>query len=117
MEWDHTLCPICKKPAAGGDQPPAALGVTGSDAINRASTDRKDMIQTLPGQQVHEDCRKKYCNPLQIAKAVKEKEEGPSIQCLPVLRSTEGEFNYQTDCLSCGKDVMHRGKRKSAHLP
>lgn len=107
MEWDQTLCPICKELAVVGEQPPTTLGVKGSDAINRASADRKDVIQTLPGQQVHKECRKKYCNPHQIAKAVNEKEEGPSIQCLPVLRSTEREFNYQTECLFCGKEVKH----------
>ena len=116
MEWDHTLCPICKKPAVGGERPPATLGERGSDTINRASADRKDVIQTLPGQLVHEDCRKKYCNPQQIAKAVKEKEEGPSIQCIPVLRSTEREFNYRTDCIFCGEEVKLGGKRKSTDL-
>ena len=26
----------------------------------------------MPGQQVHQDCRRKYCNPNQVAKSIKQ---------------------------------------------
>ena len=30
----------------------------GSDRINRASNERNDIIKTVPGQQVHQKCRR-----------------------------------------------------------
>ena len=40
----------------------------GSEGINRASTWRNDLIQTVPGQKVHQTCRREYCHPSYINK-------------------------------------------------
>ena len=47
------------------------LGEKGSSRINRVSVECKDpSVCTVPGQQVHQDCRRIYCNPIKIADAI-----------------------------------------------
>ena len=67
-------CIICKEPL---DQKPdsaiVTLGERGSASVNRAILERNDgTICTVPGQQVHQYCRKIHCNPNKIAQAKKE---------------------------------------------
>ena len=65
------LCAICKHPVDSGDHSASTLYPKGSLAINEAS-------HTVPGEKVHKDCRRKYCNPDQIAKDTKQEEATPS---------------------------------------
>ena len=104
-------CVICKQPIVGGTG--VTLGEKGSSAINKASAARIDTINAIPGQQIHEECRRKYCNPQQIAKSVKlgKQEVQPSRH---VLRSAEQQFNFHTDCFFCGKPATFGKKRKSS---
>ena len=81
------LCAICKHPVDSGDHSASTLYPKGSLAINEASNSRKDSIHTVPGEKVHKDCRRKYCNPDQIA----QEEATPSTSSdRHVLRSSEG---------------------------
>ena len=41
----------------------------GSEVINQASRERIDLIQTGPGQKVHQICRREYCHPNKINRA------------------------------------------------
>ena len=85
------LCAICKHPVDSGDHSASTLYPKGSLAINEASNSRKDSIHTVPGEKVHKDCRRKYCNPDQIAKDTKQEEATPSTSSdRHVLRSSEG---------------------------
>ena len=107
-------CVICKQPVqVDGPSPPATLGEKGSVSINKASESRGDTIHSRPGQQVHQDCRRKYCNSHQIAKTVKlgEQGHGSAIQT-PALRSTERQFTWTTDCFFCGQPAKMGSKRK-----
>ena len=105
-------CVICKQ-SLGDDTSSkvATLGKKGSISINKASEARNDSIHALPGQQVHQECRRKYCNPQQIVRAVKlDNEEvhhdGAAADITRLLRSTEKQFDYSTDCFFCGKPAM-----------
>ena len=71
-------CSICKHPVDTGGPSVSTLREKGSSAINHASSIRKDSIHTVPGEKVHKDCRRKYCNPHQIAKDTKKEESRPS---------------------------------------
>ena len=73
---DPVLCAICKNPEDTG-VPFSTLTEKGSSTINHASNARKDSIHTVPGEKVHQVCRRKYCNPHQIAKGINQEESMP----------------------------------------
>lgn len=105
------VCAICKQPIQVDEaSPTATLGEKGSASINKASETRGDTTHSRPGQQVHQDCRRRYCNPHQVAKTVK---LGHSIH-KPALRSTERQFTWNTDCFFCGQPAKMERKRKSS---
>ena len=104
------VCVICKQPIqVGGTSPTATVGEKGSTSINKASKSRGDTIHSRPGQQVHQDCCQKYCNPHQVEKTVTLRH---GIQ-KPALRSTERLFTWSTDCFFCGHPTKMGRKRKS----
>ena len=97
-------CITCKEPLEKGEI--VTLGENGSASVNRASIERNDStICTVPGQQVHQYCRKIHCNPNKIAQAKRLSMQSPDSDasiCHPVLRSTETSFSFNRDCLFCG---------------
>ena len=109
-------CVICKQPT--GTLPKATLTEKGSGSINKASKERKDTVFCSHGQKVHQECRRKYCKPDQIAKALRSKEQ----QVIPmnaekqVLRSAKKEFNFSTKCFYCGEPVISGRKRKGTQV-
>ena len=58
-------CVICNKSLDGEDDV-VTLREKGSEGTNRASVQRNDAITMVPGQQVHQDCRREYCLPSNI---------------------------------------------------
>ena len=95
------VCVICKHPIA--NEVPVTLGEKGSTIINKASESRFDVIHAIPGQHVHYECRRKYCNPQQIARVTKlgkqEAQHGLAANAGKVtLRSAEKQFNFSADC-------------------
>ncbi len=94
-------CAICTHPVASSV---STFGEKGSLAINQASKLRKDSIHTVPGEKVHQDCRRNYCKPDQIAKDTKHEQSKPSTSSDRfILRSSEERFSFATDCFFCGK--------------
>ena len=80
------LCAICKHPVDRG-APSSILTEKGSSNINQASITRKDRIHTVPGDKIHRECHRKYCNPHQIAKDTNQNESKPSTsRDRPILR-------------------------------
>ena len=63
-------CVICKK-SLNGEGDVVTLKEKGSEGINRASTEWFDSFTTVPGQQVHQNCRREYCRPSSIKRAKK----------------------------------------------
>jgi len=88
---EDQVCVICKKPIEL--LPKVTLGEKGSATINRVSKERNETLQCESGDQVHQECRRKYCAPNQIAKVPKQ----PSVATSSshrVLRSAEQEFSF-----------------------
>jgi len=105
-------CAICKQD--GGGPSASTLTEKGCSAINQASSARKDSIHTVPGERVHKDCRRIYCNPHQIAKDTRKEESKASTSSdRHVLRSSEEGFSFNTDCLFCGRPAKFGRKRKT----
>ena len=108
------LCAICKHPVDSGDHSASTLYPKGSLAINEASNSRKDSIHTVPGDKVHKDCRRKYCNPDQIAKDTKQEESTPSTSSdRHLLRSSEGGFLSQLIASSVVDQPSLEGRERS----
>lgn len=92
-------CIICKEPLdQGPDYTIVTLGEKG-----RASLERNDStICTVPGQQVHQYCRKILCNPNKIAQAKSEAAQTPDTSIShSKRRSAEKSFSFSSDCFFC----------------
>ena len=97
-------CVFCNESTNNNDpdNPVVTLRDKGSQTINAVSDQRRDSIQTVPGQVVHQKCRRLYCNPIKVAQSNRDTPRpGPSVS----LRSAEETFNFQADCLFCGTNV------------
>ena len=90
-------CVICKEPLDKGEI--VTLGEKGSASVNCASLERNDStICTVPGQQVHQYCRKIHCNPNKIAQAKRLSIQSPGTSLAnSVLRSKEKRFSFNHD--------------------
>lgn len=113
---DNFVCVICQTPITEGSTDIVTLGEKGSDGINRASQERNDTILTAPGQQVHKICRRDYCKPQNIQRALKESQgETSSPQKKRSLtRSAESSFSFQTDCFYCATEVVFESDDKKS---
>ena len=113
MDVQPVLCAICKT-SVDTDTPSSILTAKGSSTINRVSTARSNSIYVKPGDVVQQECRRKYCNPHQIAKDINQEEPTPSRSSIarPVLRSSEDGFSFKTDCFFCGRTAKVGKKRK-----
>ena len=97
-------CVICKK-SLNGEGNVVTLKEKGSEGINRASTERFDSITTVPGQQVHQNCRREYCRPSSIKRAKKSVSEETTSSRRSFTRKAEQCFSFKTDCFFCGSKV------------
>lgn len=68
---EEITCAICQK-SLDNVNDVVALREKGSEGINRASTERNDIIQTVPGQKVHQTCRRENCHPSNINRVKKQ---------------------------------------------
>ena len=110
-------CIICKEPLdQGPDSAIVTLGEKGSASVNRASLERNDStICTVPGQRVHQYCRKIHCNPNKIAQAKREAAQTPDTSIShSKRRSAEKTFSFSSDCFFCGTpvNVVEQGKKR-----
>ena len=95
-----------------GDSPYSVLTEKGSQGIIRASEERKDHVTCFSGEKVHLKCRRIYCNPQQISKAIRPEKLNQK-DMKRTLRSNEDIFNFKTHCFYCGQLTKHKGKRKA----
>ena len=56
---EEITCAICQKSLDNGNDA-VTLREKGSAGINRASRERNDLMQTVPGQKVHQTCCREY---------------------------------------------------------
>ena len=66
MNEQPELCAICKTFVDTG-VPSSTLTAKGSSTIDLVSISRNDSILIMPGEVVHQECCRKYCDPHQIA--------------------------------------------------
>ena len=89
------ICVICSQPIQ--EAPSSTLTEKGCRGINKASETRKDSICCVPGQQVHQACRRKYIHPREVSKVLNVGEQGCSTSAtLKVIYSDQqrrGSFN------------------------
>ena len=97
-------CIICKK-SLNGEGDVVTLKEKGSEGINRASAERVDNITTVPGQQVHQNCRREYCRPSSINRAKKSVSDETTSSRRSLTRKGEQCFSFKTDCFFCGTKV------------
>ena len=70
-----------------------------------------------PRQKVHQDCRRKYCNPQQIAKCTAPAKSACDSAIEQYrLQSTEDQFHFKTDCFFCGQPAMNMTWRKQSDV-
>ncbi|KAH3893813.1 hypothetical protein DPMN_017965 [Dreissena polymorpha] len=103
------VCVICKEQ---DDRPVSKLGEKGCQGLSLAAKNYTDqIIEFVPGQFVHIDCRKKYCHPNKTSSRGK---TASNLMSSPKIRqSTNGNtFDFGTKCLFCGSDAKFcHGKR------
>ncbi len=104
MEHDTEICPICRE-SLQDENPIVTLREKGSDGINNASEQRNDSVRTVPGQKVHVECRRTYCNPHKIAQAKKDTVSPEKVGEKCQLRSGDTSFCFATDCFYCATPV------------
>ena len=74
------------------------------------------LISTVPGQQVHQNCRGEYCLPSNIERAKKVvSSETTSGRCYLTRKAKQG-FSFRTDCFFCGTKVEFGSNSKRKRL-
>ena len=101
---EEITCAICQK-SLDNVNDVVTLREKGSEENNRASTERNDLIQTVPGQKVHETCRREYCHPSYINRAKKKDTESLISSRRFLDRNTEQSFTFKTNCFFCETNV------------
>ena len=112
-------CVICTQSIEASSK--VTLGEKGCASINKANYERGDAVHCVPGKLVHQECRLQCCKTDQIAKTlrVKEGEPGTATDTYTgnrTLKSSQKDFNLETDCFFCGEPAIVDSKRKSSEL-
>ena len=105
---------ICSEPCLAHDTDVVVLREKGSKGFNNASTELGDDIVAVPGQKVQKECRKSYCKQKNIDRTNnlrKNQTSSSPIRHLTLVRTAEKSFNFQTDCLYCGTEVLFHAKK------
>lgn len=106
-------CIICKL-QVDDENLVVELREKGSTGINEASKARCDDICTKPGDRVHKECRRLYCNPQQIQKAQKASKRLTASS--PSLRSGKTSFQFSTHCLFCGQAAKYENRKRGCDV-
>ena len=107
-------CVFCKQLLSG--KPTVTLTAKGCAGIAKASAERDSDVSQQPGDVVHIDCRKEWCNPKSIERYKRERDAGPSTCNKRTLRSEEPNFSFKENCLFCGTPDRYEGKKKQFEL-
>jgi hypothetical protein len=113
MEED---CIFCGKPVSEGKS--NALTDKGCERIAEASIERGVEVTVKRGQEIHSECRRVFCNKIDIEYSLKRQLDSASGEPLKdmSLRSSEPVFNYREHCLFCGKPAKYGGRKKEYDL-
>ena len=102
----------CQKTNFLGEVPEllSTLPAKGSSTINATASKRDDGIHTVPGEVVHTECRRTYCDRYQPKTTATDTQRSESER---VLRSAEEAFSFKSDCLFCGKPAKYDDKHRN----
>jgi len=104
---DQLQCVICRESLDNGT-PTVKVQQKGSDGINAASKERGDFT-AIPGQTVHNECRRKYCN---VNETERFKRENIKSQLFPRALRSKCEFVFKEHCMFCGQTAKISGKKR-----
>ena len=104
-------CSICNKEL--GDQPTVVIKEKGATGINTASESYADNLHVKAGDIVHQQCRKDYCKPQNIAK--NQHAASPATSKPPTLRSGT-TFHFKDHCVLCGYVAKYDVKSKKGDV-
>ena len=107
------ICMICKEKVENKDAS-VYLRAKGSQTINEASCQRGDSLHTSPGDLVHQECRRKYCNPNVIKRDINKVHVSSNVSRL--LRSMEPPFLFSENCLFCGQYAKNAGRKRGCDV-
>lgn len=105
-------CVFCSQPLANG-QPTVVIRQKGSSGIQKATEIRGDCLEVPPGQTVHQQCRKDYCNPNTIISY--KRKSGSAVNPdngQKRLRSRSQKFVFKESCLFCGQQDIYSGRKR-----
>ena len=103
-------CAICSQPI--GTLPKVTLGEKKSLTINKASEERNETVLCVPGQVVHQECRRKYYKSCHNSQATEVQPHEDMIENI-ALRSTQRKFNFSTDCFFVVDQLLQQRRGKT----
>ena len=106
-------CILCNNDVEASGET-VALRQKGADSINKASKLRGDEIEAKPGLVVHKSCRLEYTNTKSID--LFKRKEGESAAAPKRLLLSETTFDFQTDCVFCGKSAKSKRPHDKSQL-
>ena len=116
MDTQATICVICREDISDG-QKKVMVTRKGCDGIHVASNSRGESLNIVPGQTVHKDCRRAYCNRHVIARDARKKESTPDSMNTPrSLRSHAEKFDFPEHCLFCGLSTKVYGQKRGYNV-
>ncbi|KAL5020675.1 hypothetical protein ScPMuIL_002240, partial [Solemya velum] len=111
-------CCICSELTDDGRET-SELGEKGSDSINRASEQRGSSVTANPGQRVHKNCRRVFCNQNAINAYIRTQNQpaaSSSGENSAKLRSESPQFIFKEHCLFCGLAAKYDGKKRGFNI-
>ncbi len=106
-------CCFCNKSTEDGRET-VILKQKGCDGINCASEERGSNLHACPGQIVHSACRRDYTKKQNITRDSAALDHSPERRS--ELRSDETVFDFQEDCLFCGRPAKYGLKRRDVDI-
>ena len=97
------LCPFCNTAIEDSDSS-VKLTQKGVLGIVQAAKKREDNLDIAAGQEVHQQCRSNYTNPINLDLVVRKRVERERSES-PNLRSHQASFSFRTQCFYCGFTV------------
>ncbi|KAL5022622.1 hypothetical protein ScPMuIL_001777 [Solemya velum] len=107
-------CTFCGKPVSEGESNRRID--KGCDRIKQASIKRGVEVIVKSGQAVHSECRRVFCNKIDIEYSLKRKHDSASGEPSKdkSLRSSEPAFSYREHYLFCGKPDKYGGRKRDS---
>ncbi len=114
-ELENVNCVICNKEIQKGNDI-VKLKDKSSESVNTASEKRGSRIKTCPGQIVHKECRRCFCEPNRISSDKSKAQQSNEAYQNISLRSEKERFEFKVHCLFCGLPAIKDGKRKNSDV-